>query len=344
MILVLNSGSSSIKYKIFDYNLKVVYSGIKDEVSNHKKALDDIFDFIISKGVISSFEDIKIVGHRVVHGGEYFTNSVVIDDNVIDTIDKLSSIAPLHNPHNLAGIKAIKDISNNITQIAVFDTSFHQTIPDIASLYPIDYDITHKYHIKKYGFHGTSHRYISLKAKEILGISNPNFITLHLGNGASACAIKDGKSIDTSMGFTPLEGLMMGTRCGDIDSSIVLYLQKLRYNSDDIDKLLNKQSGFLGICGKSDLREIEKDALNSDRVSILAIDMFVYRVIKYIGAYMMVLGDIDAIVLSGGIGENSKLIKDKISSYTDRFNLKLLVIKTDEELAIAKDCLDITNM
>jgi len=339
-ILVLNSGSSSIKYKLFSQNsLEELYSGIKEEVKCHTDALDDILNQLIKDKIITSFQDISVVGHRVVHGGNYFHKAVIIDDKVCDTIDKLSTLAPLHNPANLAGIKAIQNISPNTIQVAVFDTSFHQTIPSKASLYPLPFEYYEKYDIKKYGFHGTSHQYILKQTAKILNknIKDTNLITLHLGNGASVCAIQNGISIDTSMGFTPLEGLMMGTRCGDIDSSLVSYLEdKLDLSANDITNILNKKSGFLGICGTSDLREVIKLSQNGDEKATIAIEMFVYRIKKYIGAYLMILEALDAIVFTGGIGENSKFIRDMITKTTDKFNLKSLIVATNEELAIAQ--------
>jgi len=339
-ILVLNSGSSSIKYKLFSLdNLDELYSGIKEEVACHTDALDDILNQLIQDKIITNFNEISVVGHRVVHGGTFFNQPVVIDDSICKKIEKLSALAPLHNPANLAGIEAIQKLSPTTKQVAVFDTAFHQTIPNFASIYPLPYEYYEKYDIKKYGFHGTSHQYVAKKASELLDkkLENTNLITLHLGNGASICAIKDGISVDTSMGFTPLEGLMMGTRCGDIDSSLVSYLiDKLNISKDEIINILNKKSGFLGICGSSDLREVIKLSKNGDEKATLAIEMFVYRIKKYIGSYMMILEDVDAIVFTGGIGENSKLIRDMITSSTDKFNLKSLIIPTNEELAIAE--------
>ncbi|RLA72411.1 MAG: acetate kinase [Epsilonproteobacteria bacterium] len=339
-ILVLNSGSSSIKYKLFSKDLlEELYCGIKEEVVCHTEALDKILNQLIQDKIIKDFSDICVVGHRVVHGGVFFDKPIIIDDNICKKIDELSILAPLHNPSNLAGIEAIKKLSTTTKQVAVFDTAFHQTIPNFASIYPLPYEYYEKYNIKKYGFHGTSHQYVAKKASEILDkkLENTNLITLHLGNGASICAIKDGISIDTSMGFTPLEGLMMGTRCGDIDSSLVVYLQdKLKLSTNEINKILNKQSGFKGICGNSDLREVIKLSQDGDKKATLAIEMFVYRIKKYIGSYLMILEDVDAIIFTGGIGENSKLIRDMIISSTDKFNIKSLVIPTNEELAIAQ--------
>jgi len=261
-----------------------------------------------------------------------------IDDEVIKKIEILCELAPLHNPANLEGIKAITTTLGNIPQVIVCDTAFHQTIPDYASFYPLPYEYYEKYHIRKYGFHGTSHQYIAQEAAKQLGkkLEECNFITLHLGNGSSACAIKNGQSIDTSMGFTPLEGLMMGTRCGDIDGSLVYYLEeKLDCSREEIYNILNKQSGFKGLCGTSDLREVIKLIDAGDAHAKLALDMFIYRVKKYIGSYLMILGKVDAIVLTGGIGENSQLVRHAIYESTDKFDLVHITITTNEEKSIA---------
>ncbi|MEA3512474.1 MAG: acetate kinase [Campylobacterota bacterium] len=341
MILVINSGSSSIKYKLFmKSNLKEIYSGIKEEITSHDEAIYYILKKLKSNNIIKSKEDIDIVGHRVVHGGDYFKEAVKIDNIVMDKISELSSLAPLHNPANLSGIKAVYEVfGDDIKQVAVFDTAFHQTIPSYASIYPLPYEYYEKYGVKKYGFHGTSHHYVAKQAAKQLGkkLEDTNLITMHLGNGASVCAIKNGKSIDTSMGFTPLEGLMMGTRCGNIDSSLVVYLEeKLNCTNDEMTTILNKQSGFKGLCGSSDLREVISLAKKDDKKAKLAIDIFIYRIKEYIGSYLMILEDIDAIVFTGGIGENSSLVRDEICNTTDKFNLKHFVIHTDEELAIAE--------
>jgi acetate kinase len=339
-ILVLNSGSSSIKYKVYDSaSLKEIYCGIKEEVKSHIDALSEVIVELKNENIINDIDDILGVGHRVVHGGDLYQAPALVNKEVINNIEGLSDLAPLHNPSNLAGIKAIENFSSKIKQVAVFDTSFHQTIPLKASLYPLPYEYYEKYGVKRYGFHGISHKYVASKAAEILGknIDSLNLITLHLGNGDSITAVKNGKSIDTSMGFTPLEGLMMGTRVGDFDSAIFPYLEeKLGCDNATLNNIINKQSGFKGICKSSDLREVISHANDGDELSKLAIEMFVYRIVKYVGSYMMVLGDVDAIVFTGGIGENSNLIRDKVTEYTDKFNLKSIVIKTNEELAIAQ--------
>jgi len=346
-ILVLNSGSSSIKYKLFcKENMEELKSGIKEEVKSHKEGIEKILQKLQEEDLINDPKDIFCVGHRVVHGGDFFTKATLVDEDVIKKIEILCELAPLHNPANLEGIKAISATLGDIPQVIVCDTAFHQTIPDYASFYPLPYEYYEKYHIRKYGFHGTSHQYIAQEAAKQLGkkLQQCNFITLHLGNGSSACAIKNGKSIDTSMGFTPLEGLMMGTRCGDIDGSLVYYLEeKLDCTRKEIYNILNKQSGFKGLCGTSDLREVIKLIDAGDAHAKLALEMFIYRVKKYIGSYLMILGKVDAIVLTGGIGENSQLVRHAIYESTDKFDLVHLTITTNEEKAIAiqaKELLD----
>ncbi|MEA3384585.1 MAG: acetate kinase [Campylobacterota bacterium] len=355
MILILNSGSSSIKYKLFSsLDTKFIFGGVIEEVKDFHKAFDDIFETLLSNNHIKSINEIKSFGHRVVHGGERFIKPTLINDEVLKQIEDLIPLAPLHNPSNLDGIKTAINKVPNAKQIAVFDTSFHHTIPKHTYIYPIPYNLYEKYGIRKYGFHGTSHSYIAKQASKYLNkpLEELNLITIHLGNGDSITAIKNGKSIDTSMGFTPLEGLMMGTRCGDIDPEIILYLEnQIGIDSKELDNVLNKQSGFKGICNNSDLREIIKNANKGDGKSLLAIDMFAYRVKKYIGSYKEILGKIDAIVFTGGIGENSSLIRDKILNNIDKSknkninsnveiqnessSYKILVIPTNEELEIA---------
>ena len=328
-IAVINAGSSSIKFKLFCMKTKTIIASELIE-SNEK---DDI------KKIFEKYGEFDMVGHRVVHGGERFQKSVLIDDEVIKTITSLIPLAPLHNPANLEGIKIVKELYPNIPQVAVFDTAFHSTMPKEAYIYALNYDMYEKHHIRRYGFHGSSHSYITKMASKELNIKKDklNIISLHLGNGASICAIKDGKSIDTSMGFTPLEGLVMGSRCGDIDPAIVLYIQReLGMSLDEVDKQLNKKSGLLGLCGESDLREI---LASSDEKAKLAEDIMIRRCKKYIGSYMALLDRVDAITFTGGIGENSKEIREKILDANLFKNLKTLVIKTDEELEIALESL-----
>jgi len=337
-IAVINAGSSSLKFKLFDMKTQEILKSVNIEhigeegavFNNHHEALENI-DI--------DFSSLDAIGHRVVHGGEEFSESVLIDGEVLDIIDKLSTLAPLHNPANLEGIKVAQKKVPNTPHIAVFDTAFHATMPKEAYLYALDYKMYEKHNIRRYGFHGTSHAYISKETAKILDkdINELNLITLHLGNGASACAIENGKSIDTSMGFTPLEGLIMGSRSGDIDPAIVLYMQReLGLSVDEVDRTLNKESGLLGICGENDVRNI----LNSnDEKAKLALDMMIRRIQKYIGAYMALLGQVDAIVFSGGIGENSTYIREKVLALQMFSGIKSLVIKTNEELEIANECL-----
>lgn len=338
-VAVINSGSSSLKFKLFDmssgevlYSLLVENVGVKGStVKTHHEALESLD---------VDFSSINIIGHRVVHGGEDFNEPTVVDDEVIQKIEELTHLAPLHNPANLEGILVAKQKAPNTTQIAVFDTAFHSQMSEEAYLYALPYEMYEKHKIRRYGFHGTSHSYLLKESSLLLKkkIEELNIITLHLGNGASACAIQNGISIDTSMGFTPLEGLLMGTRSGDIDPAIVLYMQRdLGFSVKKIDEILNKKSGLLGICNSSDIRDILK---NDDTKSKLAIDMMVRRVKKYIGSYMALLGRVDAIIFSGGIGENSEYIRDRIMDNNLAANTPVLVIKTDEELEIARQCLN----
>lgn len=337
-VAVINSGSSSLKFKLFDMSSgKVLYSLLVENVSvkgskikTHQEALDSL-DI--------DFSDIDIIGHRVVHGGEEFSEPTIVNDEVIQKIEELTHLAPLHNPANLEGIIVAKEKAPHTTQVAVFDTAFHSKMPEVAYLYALPYEMYEKHKIRRYGFHGTSHSYLLKECAKLLKKEPKelNIISLHLGNGASICAIENGVSVDTSMGFTPLEGLIMGTRSGDMDPAIVLYMQRdLGFSSKRVDEMLNKKSGLLGICDSSDIREIlERD----DSKAKLAIDMMVRRVKKYIGSYMALLGRVDAIVFSGGIGENSAYIRDRIMDNNLAVDTPVFVIKTDEELEIARQCL-----
>jgi acetate kinase len=338
-LLVLNSGSSSLKFKLFDMiTLEVIISGIIEEVKEdgYLKAILEV-KRILEEFNVKSFEDLAGVGHRVVHGGEDFTKSVRISDHVIETIKKLIPLAPLHNHANLQGILEVQRIAPNVKQVAVFDTAFHQTMPQEAFMYALPYKFYEEYKIRKYGFHGTSHFYVAKEAAKLLDkkLEECNLITIHLGNGDSICAIKNGKSIDTSMGFTPLEGLVMGTRCGDIDPAIILYLERLNhYTTDELDMILNKKSGLFGICGESDMRTIDQMVKNGDEKALLAHKMFAYHVKKYIGSYSAILGKVDGIIFTGGIGENDEAMRELILKDL-HFEGKILVIKTDEEKEIA---------
>ncbi len=339
-IAVINAGSSSLKIKLFDMKTKeVLQSFLIEHIGEKGAAFSTHHEALESLNI--NFLEINAVGHRVVHGGEEFSSAVVITDEVIASIERLSSLAPLHNPANLEGIMVARKKAPNVPQIAVFDTAFHSSMPKEAYLYALNYDMYEKNHIRRYGFHGTSHSYVASEAAKLLQkeLKELNLITLHLGNGASICAIENGKSIDTSMGFTPLEGLVMGSRCGDIDASIVLYMQReLHLSADEVDIELNKNSGLYGICNTNDVRDIIKSA---DERAKLALDIMIRRIQKYIGAYMALLGDVDAIVFTGGIGENSSYIRERVMSAKLFKSEKTLVIQTDEELEIANESLSL---
>jgi len=337
-VAVINAGSSSLKFKLFDMNTKkILYSLLVENIGEKSSKIKTHYEALESLDV--DFSSIDIIGHRVVHGGEKFREPTIIDESVIKKIEELIPLAPLHNPANLEGIRVSIKKAPVAIQIAVFDTAFHAQMPQEAYLYALPFEMYEKHKIRRYGFHGTSHSYLLKECAKLLSIetSELNIITLHLGNGASACAIEKGISIDTSMGFTPLEGLVMGTRCGDIDPAIVLYMQReLGLSVEDVDNILNKKSGLLGICDSSDIRAILD--LQSEQ-SELALNMMIRRVKKYIGAYMALLGRVDAIVFSGGIGENSAYIRNKIMENNPAQGTPVLVIKTDEELEIARQCL-----
>ncbi len=342
MILVINAGSSSIKYKLFKAeNLKVVFSGIIQEIKNHHKAFEDLKDTFMQKSI--DFSQIKAIGHRVVHGGDKFSKPTLITDEVIQILKSLIPLAPLHNRANIEGIYAAKSIAKDIEHIAVFDTAFHQSMPQYSYRYPIGDDVYSSLHVRKYGFHGTSHQYITNEASKLLdiGVHELNLISFHIGNGVSACAIKEGKSIDTSMGMTPLDGLMMGTRSGSIDPAIITYLMREgEYSIDEIDRLLNKNSGLLAIGKDSDMRNLLASETEEAK---LAIEMFTYRLKKQLGAYLAILGRVDAVIFTGGIGENSKEIRELTCKGLENFALKTIVIKTDEELQIALHVKEILN-
>jgi len=358
IILVINCGSSSIKYQLYKMpSREVLAKGLVEKigeetskhihsvsnsnhkfehrVKNHKEGISLILSTLTDKkiGVIKNMDEIRAIGHRVVHRGDIYSDSVIIDKKVISCIRDFADLAPLHNPPNLIGIEEAMNILPNVPMVAVFDTAFHQTLPAEAFTYAIPYEFYTEYRIRRYGFHGTSHAYVTHRASELLDVAleNLNLITCHLGNGCSITAIKKGKSIDTSMGLTPLEGLVMGTRCGDIDPAIIFYLlKKEKYGSfTEIDKLLNKESGLLGISGFSnDIRNLyEASSRENDQSrSKLALNIFCYRLRKYIGAYMAVLGKVEAIVFTGGIGENAYFIREKTCS--DLGNLGLLIDRT----------------
>ena len=333
-ILVLNCGSSSIKYKLFEMtSKKVVANGgiekigmvgsfIKFSLPNGEKKIEEIdipehskgVEIIFSKltdpqtGALKSLNELDAVGHRMLHGGDKITKSSILTKEVLDIFESCTDMGPLHNPANLKGVNAVKALLPNIPQVGVFDTAFHQTMPDYAYMYPLPYELYEKYGIRRYGFHGTSHKYVSRRVCEYLGISpiGKKIITCHIGNGGSISAIVDGKCVDTSMGLTPLEGLMMGTRCGDIDPAIIPYLMHhANMTVEEIDTMMNKKSGLLGISGTtSDMREIQAARDNGDKRAALAQDMYYYRVRKYIGTYAAAMGGVDVILFTGGVGEN----------------------------------------
>ncbi len=350
-ILVINSGSSSVKYKLFEFpQAQLLTKGTIERIGesnaqakNHLEAVHLLFKSFSRENILTDLDEIAVIGHRVVHGGEKFKTPCRITKPVIAEIRKNIQLAPLHNPANLAGILACQKILPKIPQIAVFDTAFHQTIPDYAYLYPLPLHYYKKFRIRRYGFHGTSHHYVSLKAAEILKkpFKKLKLITIHLGNGCSISAVHNGQCIDTSMGFTPLEGLMMGTRSGDIDPAIIFFLEhNFSMTSHQVDTLLNKKSGLLGISQISnDMREITRAIKKGNLQAKLAYSMFAYRIKKYIGAYAAILGGIDACVFTAGIGENNPhLVRAVTSDFRKIFKKmpKILVIPTQEELMIAQ--------
>jgi acetate kinase len=390
-ILVLNSGSSSIKYQLFDMHTRTVLaSGIIEQigerqsrlthqtrsaqgnmveiiktaaVADHLAGFQLIGDVLKDSGALRDTGELSGIGHRIVHGGEAFKAPTLINKAVIDTIRQLSPLAPLHNPANLLGVEVAMQRAPQVPHVAVFDTAFHQSLPEPAYRYAIPHDLYEAHHVRRYGFHGTSHGYVAKQAASMLDrpMDSLNLITLHLGNGASAAAIKEGRCLDTSMGMTPLEGLIMGTRCGDIDPAIIFYLKrKTGLTRDAVESLLNKDSGLKGICGIVDMREVIESAQSGDSRAKLAIEMVCYRIKKYIGAYYAVLGRLDALVFTAGIGEKSALIragacqglshlglevdpaknesppKNAIEIQTKTSTAKILVIPTNEELEIAE--------
>jgi acetate kinase len=389
-ILVVNCGSSSLKYQLINMeNEELIAKGlaerigiegsvvkhetigkekavIEQKMDDHKAAIQIVLNALVDDnyGAIKSMDEISAVGHRVVHGGEEFSGSVLITDEVKKALEKCSDLAPLHNPPNLMGIYACEEILPNVPMVGVFDTAFHQTMPKDSFMYALPYELYEKHKIRRYGFHGTSHKYVANKAAEMLGksIEDLKIVTCHLGNGASITAVDGGKSIDTSMGFTPLEGLAMGTRCGDMDPAIVTFLMENdNLSSSEVNDIMNKKSGVLGVSGvSSDFRDIEGAASEGNERAKLALDMYHKRVTKYIGSYAAEMGGIDAIVFTAGLGENSpetrreackgleflgiKIDNDKNNVRgkerivtTDDSKVKVLLIPTNEELAIARE-------
>lgn len=401
IVLVLNCGSSSIKYQLLDMAMVdepvVKAIGVVERIGlpegilthkpegggkykftepipNHEVGINLILDALVSRahGVIEDVSEIQAVGHRVAHGGEYFTKSVIIDEKVKDRIGKLSDLAPLHNPAHLAGINSMEKLLPEVPQVAVFDTSFHQTMPPESFLYAIPYEYYTKHKVRRYGFHGTSHKYVAEKACEFLGLdmNNSKIITCHLGNGASIAAILNGKSFDTSMGFTPVEGLIMGTRVGNLDAGALLYLmEKENLDVNGINDLINKRSGMLGISGiSSDMRDIEDEAWNKkNERATLALNMYHLRVKRYIGAFAAEIGGIDALIFTGGVGENGPESREEICNGLEfmgvafdkdandgvrgkatllskpESRVKVAIIPTNEEKVIAADTVKVIN-
>lgn len=341
-ILVINSGSSSIKYRLYEMpKAKLLLKGAIDKIGEKGSLVKDHYSGL--KKILEEVSCVDAIGHRVVHGGEDFTKPTIINDRVIKNIKAYETLAPLHNPPNLMGIKACKELLPGVPQVAVFDTAFHQTLPDYAYMYGLPFDFYKKHKIRKYGFHGTSHQYVVLQASSLLKkqLSRLKLITCHLGNGCSMSAVKFGKCIDTTMGFTPLEGLLMGTRTGDIDAAVVIYLQnKLKLTPNQVDVILNKESGLKGVSGISnDMRKVNESAVRGNLRAALARKIFVYRIRKYIGAYLSVLNGADAVIFTAGIGENQSDIRRDITKglfdYLKK-KPKILVIPTNEELMIAR--------
>ncbi|MBX9973337.1 acetate kinase [Cytobacillus firmus] len=386
-IIAINAGSSSLKFQLFDmpseevitkglierigldnavFNISVNGEKIKEvtDIPDHSVAVKILLDKLTNLGIIKSLDEIEGIGHRVVHGGEAFNDSVVITDEVLAKIDELSELAPLHNPANITGIKAFQQVLPNVPAVAVFDTAFHQTMPESSFLYSLPYEYYEKYGIRKYGFHGTSHKYVSERAAEMLGrpLEQLRLISCHLGNGASITAIEGGKSIDTSMGFTPLAGVTMGTRSGNIDPALIPFImEKTGKNADEVLDVLNKKSGMLGVSGfSSDLRDIEVQAVEGNERAELALEVFANRIHKYIGSYASRMYGVDAIIFTAGIGENSDVIRDRVLQglefmgvYWDpalnkvrgeeafinypHSPVKVMIIPTNEEVMIARD-------
>ncbi|MDD2491569.1 MAG: acetate kinase [Bacteroidales bacterium] len=394
IILVLNCGSSSLKYQVLDMHsesqYKLLAKGLVERIGldmgilshrvdgrdkfetetpipNHTVGIKKVLDILVDDklGVLKALSEINAVGHRVAHGGELFKESTLIDQKVIDGIKQLCELAPLHNPANLLGIEAVNTLMPLVPQVAVFDTSFHQTMPDYAYMYAIPYEYYTEHKIRRYGFHGTSHKFVAKKACDLAGIDfeTSKVITCHLGNGSSITAIKNGHSLDTSMGFTPLEGLIMGTRSGDLDAGIITYImEREKLDAAGVNALLNKKSGFLGVFGKSsDARDIENAASQGDKRAILTLNLLYYRVLKYIGSYTAVMNGCDLVVFTGGIGENDPHIREMVGTHLEYLGVefdkeanngvrgkdviltkksskvKIATVTTNEELVIAQD-------
>lgn len=390
-VLSVNAGSSSLKFSLFDMaNNNILASGVFErigiegstftikfngekivqevELNNHVDAVNILIDKLISLDIIKSLEEINGIGHRVAHGKDYFDKSTIINDSVLEKLRELKDMAPLHNPANLLGIEAFEKVLPNIVQVAVFDTAYHQSMNEVSYLYPVPYAWYKDYGLRKYGFHGTSHKYIAREAKKILGRDNYKLISCHIGNGGSICAIKDGKCVDTSMGFTPLAGIMMGTRSGDVDPSIIPYImEKEGKNASEVIEDLNKKSGLYGMSEFSnDMRDILTRCNEGDHRALVAKEKYVRRIVDYIAQYYVLLGGVDMIALTAGVGENNKVIRKEILDKLECLGVKIsdeaneivgeevklstkdskilvYVIPTDEELMIAKDTYNLIN-
>ncbi|MDN5343150.1 acetate kinase [Oceanotoga sp. DSM 15011] len=389
-ILVINTGSSSLKYQVLNMNdEELLCKGLVEKIGlpdskikqkcgnlkfeeehyfeNHEQALKRVIELVTDekKGCLKSMSEIDAIGHRVVHGGEDFSKSVLITDEVMKALEDNINLAPLHNPANITGIKAAQKLLPEVPQIGVFDTAFHQTMPPKAFMYALPYELYKKYKIRRYGFHGTSHRYVAKRAAELLCLRKRDIkiISAHIGNGGSVAAIQNAKVVDTSMGFTPLEGLIMGTRSGDIDPAIPIYLMRNGYSMDEVDDILNKKSGVYGISDylSSDMRDIRAAKDDGNEKAALALDVYVYRLAKYIGSYATAMKGLDVLIFTAGVGENTIEFREKVCEYleifgveldkeknktlngkegiisTDSSKVKVLIIPTDEELMIARD-------
>ncbi len=397
-VLVVNSGSSSIKYRLFDMtdesllakglverigisgSLITHYPTGKDimkkeiDIPDHRRGIELVVDALLNNnhGVIKDISEISAVGHRVVHGGEKYSGSVLINQDIMETLNKYIELAPLHNPPNILGIKVCQELLPDTPQVGVFDTAFHQTIPEKAYLYGLPYHYYEKYGVRKYGFHGTSHKYVAIKAAEMLGkeLEELKVITCHLGNGSSLTAVKNGKSIDTSLGFGTISGVIMGTRCGDVDPAVIPFLMKKEgLNSEEMNNILYKKSGFIGLSEgiSSDKRDLEEKASKGDKKAKRALDVLHYGLKKYIGAYTAVMNGLDVLVFTAGIGENSPKLRKNVCAdltcfgieiddnknnnakgsktviSTDNSKVKVMVIPTNEELMIARDTMEICS-
>jgi len=394
IILAINAGSSSLKFQLLDmpseritakgqieriglsnsvFSITTEHGKMKktEDINNHSEAAAMLLEMLLSEGAVNSYDEIDGIGHRIVHGGEMFSDSVLITEEIINSLVELSNLAPLHNPANVVGIKAFKSALPSVPAVGIFDTAFHQTMPESSFLYPLSIEYYEKYGIRKYGFHGTSHKYVTERAAEILSrpLETTRLISCHIGNGVSIAAVEGGKSIDTSMGFTPLAGVTMGTRSGDIDPAIIPYImEQTEKTAEEVIDILNQKSGMLALSGfSSDLRDIETEASNGNKRAQLALDVFADRIHRYIGSYAARMGGVDAIIFTAGIGENSDLIRGKVleglefmgvymdSDLNANFRdegyisypyspVKVLVIPTNEEVMLARDTVRVAKL